>query len=58
MGSAIVITLTIMCEDPDLLVKATEAISRTQLGLAMEGLHTSLTIATVEYEEIDQEEHQ
>lgn len=55
MGKAIMLALTIMCEDDELVLKATEAITRMQVGLALEGLHTTLNISTVEYEEIDQE---
>jgi len=55
MGKAIVLSLTVMCEDNELVLKATEAINRVQIGLAFEGLHTTLNISTVEYEEIEQE---
>lgn len=50
------LSLTIMCEAQDFVLKATEAMARVQAGLALEGLHTTLTISTVEYEEAEQEE--
>lgn len=55
MGKAIMLSLNVICEDDELVIKATEAITRVQVGLAFEGLHTTLTISTVEYEEVDQE---
>lgn len=55
MGKAIMLSLTVMCEDDTLVLKASEAIARVQVGLAFEGLHTTLNISTVEYEEIEQE---
>ena len=55
MGKAIMLSLTVMCEDNELVLKASEAITRVQVGLAFEGLHTTLNISTVEYEEADQD---
>lgn len=56
MERAIMLSLTVLCEDPELVVKATEAITRTQVGLALESMHTTLTISTVEYEQSEQEQ--
>lgn len=56
MSSAIMLSLTIMCEDQGLVLKATEALARVQAGLAMEGLHTTLSVSTVEYEEAEKEQ--
>lgn len=58
MSSAIMVSLTVMCEDDTLVLKITESISRVSAGLALEGLHVSLTLSTVEYDEVEQEQEQ
>lgn len=55
MGKAIMIAFTVMCEEDELVLKVAEAITRVQVGLAFEGLHTTLNISTVEFEEIEQD---
>lgn len=55
MESAIMLSLTVMCDEESMVIKATEAITRAQVGLALEGLHTTLSISTVEYEQSEQE---
>lgn len=56
MSSAIMLSLTIMCEKQEFVLSASEALARVQAGLAMEGLHTTLTVSTVEYEEAETEQ--
>lgn len=51
MPQAVMLSLTVICEDHDLAMKATETITRAQLGLSLEGMHTTLTISLVDYEE-------
>jgi hypothetical protein len=55
MHKAMMLSLTVMCESQDLVLKANEAMARVQAGLAMEGLHTTLTVSTVEYEDAEVE---
>lgn len=56
MHQAIMFSLTIMVEDHNMVLKATEVLARAQAGLALEGLHTSLSVSTVEYEESEQDQ--
>lgn len=55
MSTAFMLSLTIMVEDEVLVLKAAESVARLQIGLALEGLHTTLNISTVEYEEAEHE---
>lgn len=55
MHKAMMLSLTVMCESQDFVLKTTEAMARMQAGLAMEGLHTTLTVSTVEYDEAEAE---
>lgn len=55
MSKAFMLALTVMCEDHALVLKAAEAITRTQIGLALEGMSATLSVSTVEYEESESE---
>lgn len=56
MERAIMFSLTVICEDSELVLKAAEAVARAQIGLALEDMHTTLTIAPVNYETVEQEQ--
>lgn len=53
----LMLTLNVQCEEPELMLKATETLTRVQVGLALEGLYTQLTVTAVESEEAEQEEY-
>lgn len=48
--------LTVICSDPEMAVKATEALSRTQLGLGLDDMSTTLSITPVDLETVEQEQ--
>lgn len=55
MAEIFMVSLTVSCPDNETLVRAAEALGRTQIGLALEGLYTSMSISTVVEEEVVQE---
>lgn len=47
----VVVSATVTCQDETQVVRAAEALSRAMLGLALEGMSTTLTILKMEPEE-------
>lgn len=58
MSTEIVVTLTMVSEDAELMTKAIEKLHRVQLGLALDGINTTVSMTTVEYSEAEAEDPQ
>lgn len=50
------VSVTVVTEDPEMAVKATEVLSRALVGLGLEGIMGQLTVGPTETEESAEEE--
>jgi len=51
MTASLVVSATVVTESQEAAAKATEVFSRGCIGLALEGIHVSLSIGTVDNED-------